>query len=631
MAPEPSAASEHFEQIPAAQYVRMSTEHQKYSTAFQMAAIRDYALARKFKVVRTYVDEAKSGLVLTGRLGLQALLRDVIAGGCGFKIILVYDISRWGRFQDTDESAHYEFLCRRAGVQVRYCAESFENDGSPMASAWKALKRGMAAEYSRDLSGKVFLGQCQAVLHGFHHGSMASYGLRRLLVDENRKPRCVLKVGQRKFASTDHVLLIPGPAEEVETVGKIFRWFVEDRIEAQEICNRLNSAGSVGPLGGPWRASTVRHMLRNETYIGTCIYGQTSKKLQGDRKHNPPSEWIRREGAFEAIVDPTLFRRAQAILAEPPHKQTNEELLERLRAVCAHEGRISEHILRRSPGLPCMQTLRNRFGGTAKVYDLLGIEKIGPYRFADQLRLLRRVEQEAMASILAIPPEVLRVSILPGQARVLKFARDLSLRIVAAQPSRRPTGEWFWTLMLKPLLRGDWNLVVRPDVETGGALDYFLFPRWGFSLGCLLLEREPRQDLKAQRHETLADVIEKLPQVYRMKAHGWRRPMSSKYDPLQRYLADQEDDLVEMTFDEIIQVIGDDLPASAHWHVWWGNGRVWKTRNTQAKAWMGAGFVAQLRYEDEMVIFRRMNELQLALTRDGGGEQQLHHHAPAAF
>ena len=38
--------------------------------------------------------------------------------------ILVYYVSRWGSFQDTDESAHYEFACKSAGVPVHYCAET---------------------------------------------------------------------------------------------------------------------------------------------------------------------------------------------------------------------------------------------------------------------------------------------------------------------------------------------------------------------------------------------------------------------------------------------------------------------------------------------------------------------------
>jgi DNA invertase Pin-like site-specific DNA recombinase len=45
------------------------------------------------------------------------LVADVVAGQDVFDTILVYDVSRWGRFQDADESAHLEFLCRSAGVR----------------------------------------------------------------------------------------------------------------------------------------------------------------------------------------------------------------------------------------------------------------------------------------------------------------------------------------------------------------------------------------------------------------------------------------------------------------------------------------------------------------------------------
>jgi len=92
--------------IPAAQYLRMSTEHQQYSLENQSAAIRAYAEAQGFQIARTYSDAARSGLVLRRRPGLQQLLRDVVAGTTVFKVVLVYDVSRWGRFQDMDESAH---------------------------------------------------------------------------------------------------------------------------------------------------------------------------------------------------------------------------------------------------------------------------------------------------------------------------------------------------------------------------------------------------------------------------------------------------------------------------------------------------------------------------------------------
>ena len=92
----------------AAEYVRMSTEHQQYSTANQADKIREYANRRGIQIVRTYADEGKSGLSIEGRQALQQLIRDVESGHADFEMILVYDVSRWGRFQDADESAYYE-------------------------------------------------------------------------------------------------------------------------------------------------------------------------------------------------------------------------------------------------------------------------------------------------------------------------------------------------------------------------------------------------------------------------------------------------------------------------------------------------------------------------------------------
>jgi hypothetical protein len=145
--------------LPAAQYLRMSTEHQQYSLQNQSAAIRKYADSHGCEIVQTYSDAAKSGVALKRRTGLRQLLQDVVSGNAPYRAILVYDVSRWGRFQDTDESAHYEFVCKSAGVPVHYCAETFANDGSLPSMIMKALKRTMAGEYSRELGVKVLAGQ----------------------------------------------------------------------------------------------------------------------------------------------------------------------------------------------------------------------------------------------------------------------------------------------------------------------------------------------------------------------------------------------------------------------------------------------------------------------------------------
>src|SRR5512147_955854 len=48
--------------VRAAQYVRMSTDHQQYSTENQAEVIAEYARTHHIEIVRTYADEGKSGL-----------------------------------------------------------------------------------------------------------------------------------------------------------------------------------------------------------------------------------------------------------------------------------------------------------------------------------------------------------------------------------------------------------------------------------------------------------------------------------------------------------------------------------------------------------------------------------------
>jgi DNA invertase Pin-like site-specific DNA recombinase len=57
-------------------------------------------------------------------------MADVEAKRTDFTSLLVYDVSRWGRCQDVDESAYYKYVLKPAGIRVHYCAEQFENDGS---------------------------------------------------------------------------------------------------------------------------------------------------------------------------------------------------------------------------------------------------------------------------------------------------------------------------------------------------------------------------------------------------------------------------------------------------------------------------------------------------------------------
>jgi DNA invertase Pin-like site-specific DNA recombinase len=360
--------------VPAAQYLRMSTEHQQYSLDNQADAIARYAAQHGFRVVKTYSDAARSGLLLKNRDGLKQLLKDVMDGQQEFRAILVYDVSRWGRFQDTDEAAHYEYMCKSAGVPVHYCAEMFTNDNSVSGLILKALKRTMAGEYSRELSVKVRNGLVRLAKLGFKLGGSAPYGLRRQLLDNQGKPKQVLAYGERKSLADEHVTFIPGPSEEIETVRRIFREFADEQRNPNAIAARLNRDGIPFVQGGTWTGDTVRMRLQDARYIGMHIWGRTTAPLHTRVKRVPYEQWEICRNAFPPIISTELFIRAQQTFANITCRLTEEQLLERLRHTFKAYGQLSARIIDESRLCPGTSTYYQRFGGMLNVYARLGYD-----------------------------------------------------------------------------------------------------------------------------------------------------------------------------------------------------------------------------------------------------------------
>jgi DNA invertase Pin-like site-specific DNA recombinase len=355
----------------AAQYVRMSTDHQKYSIDNQAEIITAYAAIHNYIIVQTYTDAGKSGLSMEGRGGLRQLIDDVQSGRATFTTVLVYDVSRWGRFQNADESAHYEFICKQAGVSVQYCAEKFENDGSLIATLIKGMKRAMAAEFSRELSFKVFEGQKRLSRLGFRRGGTPGYGLRRLLVDEHRIPKGLLQFGQEKHLQTDRVILVPGPPNEIEVVRAIFKLFVNKHTPPSYIARILNEKQITNAWGNRWTTNNVFKVLRNESYIGDLVYNKSTSRLMSKRRPNPCSMWIRTEGVFEPIIDRCLFSSAQHILTHPWTYSTNE-ILDFLTAALCINGHLSYRVIANRKCGPSSTTIFYRFGTLTNAFRAVG-------------------------------------------------------------------------------------------------------------------------------------------------------------------------------------------------------------------------------------------------------------------
>jgi len=122
-----------------ATYVRTATTDQHLASN-QMDVLREYAKRHGMQIVEEYFDVGKSGVSIRDREALVQMVQDVESGQINFSAILLHDVSRWGRFQDADESAYYEYLCRRAGVSVHYCARHPESGGVSASTIIKSVK-----------------------------------------------------------------------------------------------------------------------------------------------------------------------------------------------------------------------------------------------------------------------------------------------------------------------------------------------------------------------------------------------------------------------------------------------------------------------------------------------------------
>ncbi|MDO9133869.1 recombinase family protein [Hydrogenophaga sp.] len=487
----------------AAVYVRMSTEHQQYSTHNQQDKIEAYARSRSIDIVQIYADEGKSGLRIDGRAALQRLISDVETGKANFNVILVYDVSRWGRFQDADESAYYEYICRRAGIQVTYCAEQFENDGSPVSTIVKGVKRAMAGEYSRELSSKVFAGQCRLIEMGYRQGGPAGFGLRRVLIDQSGVSKGTLTRGQHKSLQTDRVILRPGPPEEVEVVDRIYRWFIDDGLQESTIATRLNREGILTDLDRPWTRGTVHEVLTNEKYVGDNVFNRTSFKLKKQFVVNTPDMWIRKEGAFEAVVDRATFYTAQGIIRARFRRFTDDELLERLKNLYQQRGLLSGLVINETDGMPSSSVYAHRFGSLIRAYQLIGFQPERDYKYLEINRFLRKLHPDILKSTVENIEAMNGKVECDDKTDLLHVNNEFTASIVLARCQQLESGRRFWKVRLDTTLNPDISVVVRLSQGNEEALDYYLLPRLDFGTSGIRLAEQNAMELESYRFDTL--------------------------------------------------------------------------------------------------------------------------------
>lgn len=503
--------------VPAAQYLRMSTEHQQYSLANQADAIARYAAQNGFKIVKTYSDAARSGLRLKNRTGLKQLLKDAVDDHKEFHAVLVYDVSRWGRFQDHDESAHYEYLCKSAGVPVHYCAEPFNGNEGAVGWILKCLKRTMAAEYSRELSVKVKTGLTRLARLGYKLGGTAPYGLRRQLLDKQGKPKQILEYGERKSLVEEHVILVPGPDQEVAVMRRIFEEFVNERYSPKTIAASLNRDGIPFLRGRKWLGGTIRIMLQDPHYMGMQVWGRTTEFLSSPAKKLPLEKWEICANAFQAIISPELFIRAQQVIANFTVNLDNDQLLQRLRQTLEAYGRLNVDIIDQSRFCPGATAYTRRFGSVLNAYAQIGYGTPDGFKKAASRARGILLRDSLVKSVLeAFPSQIEEVDRSKRFKRLLRHKRTGMLIAVVIGWQHWTGSGYSWRIRSRPGERKRPTLVALLDPTNRKIESFRVFPKMfhqdQFNIRVGELKDSPRTGIPMESISDLLVVLKRARQ-----------------------------------------------------------------------------------------------------------------------
>ncbi|ELY4327628.1 recombinase family protein [Cronobacter sakazakii] len=464
--------------VRVAQYLRMSTDHQQYSLHNQSEYIKDYAEKNNMEIAYTYDDAGKSGVSIIGRHSLQQLLSDVEKKKIDIQAVLFYDVSRFGRFQNSDEAAYYSFLFERNGVDLIYCSEPIPTKDFPLeSSVILNIKRSSAAYHSRNLSEKVFIGQVNLIKLGYHQGGTAGYGLRRLLVDENGIAKEILGFRKRKSIQTDRVILIPGPKNEIKIVNSIYDLFIDDNMPEFIIAERLNEQNIPAENGTLWTRAKIHQILTNEKYIGNNIYNKTSSKLKSRLVKNPKNEWVRCDKAYKPIISKKKYNKAQEIIQLRSVHLTNEELLEKLKQKLESNGKLSGFIIDEDDTGPSSSVYRTRFGGLLRAYTLIGYKPEHDYSYIQINEALRSFYSGIIEDFKG---EILKSNCYIDEykyAPMLYINDELLISVLITKCTPMKSGKLRWKVRFDNSQKADITIVIRMDSQNISPLDFYIIPK----------------------------------------------------------------------------------------------------------------------------------------------------------
>ena len=272
----------------AVAYIRVSTdkEEQKTSLKNQREFFEGYVTKQGNELVHIYCDEGKSGTKMKNRTELNRMIKDAEAGK--FDVLYVKDISRL--FRNVQDFINVTKGLEAHGVSVFYIDLGLNVD--PMVQIIMAF---MAQNESEKMSTRIKfaknISKAKGIVPNFVFG----------------------------YDRIDKFTLVPNP-EEAEVVRTIFNKYTEERWGQCRIAQYLHEQGvkTKKMKQEGWSQVSVKHILKNQLYIGRVINGKETTKgaLTNERVIHPESEWIVVERPEFRIISDEQFKKAQAIMVE---------------------------------------------------------------------------------------------------------------------------------------------------------------------------------------------------------------------------------------------------------------------------------------------------------------------------
>ena len=303
------------------------------------------------------------------------------------------------------------------------------------------------------------------------------------MISADGRPKRVLGVGEQKSLTTDRVILIPGPAEELRAIRAIFEIAAAGKGPTR-IARELQKRG-ITHGGKPWLRAHLREILKNPKYMGCNTWGRRTQRLRGPTTNVDPLRWIKKHLAFKPIVDEATFERAQA--AHPKlRKWTKEIIVERVRQFLKKNGRISADILAAERGMPRSPTIIQYVGSYDELYKEVGYradaEDIFMGKQRERSRMLRR---KIVSTIKKLFPENVIVTHLPRRTRsVLLIDRSFMVSILLCIPKHKQGRSY---LKVEPIVtESDFVTVLcRVNDRHDRVLEMFVLPQMtGFIRTC---------------------------------------------------------------------------------------------------------------------------------------------------